>query len=93
VHGETGLLVPFERRSPDDVEPRDPERFARELAHSINHLLRERELAATMGRKGRQRVIGHFGWDRVAEQVLAVYRDMVAEKPKENPGKSVSFPT
>jgi len=46
-----------------------------------------------MGRKGRQRVIGHFGWDRVAEQVLAVYRDMVAEKPKENPGKSVSFPT
>lgn len=93
VHGETGFLVPFERRSPDDVEPRDPARFARELAHSINHLLRERELAATMGRKGRQRVIGHFGWDRVAEQVLAVYRDMVAEKSKENPGKSVSFPT
>jgi glycogen synthase len=82
IDGETGFLVFFERQSSDNPEPRDPERFIHELAQSINRLLRDSELGVSMGRKGRQRVIQQFGWDRVAEQVLEVYREMAEEKPK-----------
>jgi glycogen synthase len=92
VDGETGLLVSFDRQSPDNPEPKDPERFTHELAQSINRLLRDRELGAAMGRKGRQRVARHFGWDRVAERVLEVYREMVAEKPKEVEMEGVCMP-
>lgn len=74
VDGETGMLVPFTRRSADDPEPADPERFARELAEAVNTILRNPERGKAMGRKGRERVIADFGWDRVAERVMAVYR-------------------
>lgn len=73
VPGETGFLIPFERRSPEDPEPSDPERFALELAEAMNRLLADRALARTLGKKGRQRVRQVFGWDQVARRVLDVY--------------------
>src|SRR5204863_6400623 len=38
VHGETGLLVPIEPVSQTDVEPRDPDQFAKNLASAANTL-------------------------------------------------------
>jgi glycosyltransferase involved in cell wall biosynthesis len=45
-----------------------------------------------MGRKGRQRVMKHFGWDRVAEGVLEVYREMAAERTKEENMEGIRLP-
>ncbi|HEX8199089.1 MAG TPA: glycogen synthase, partial [Isosphaeraceae bacterium] len=39
VPEQTGLLVPFEPIGPTDFEPRDPARFAADLAAAINRLL------------------------------------------------------
>ena len=54
-HGQTGLLV----------EPDDP----RALADALVELLLDRELAARMGREGRQRALNHFTWGRIAHRM------------------------
>ena len=60
--GETGLLVP-----PDDPEA---------LADAINILVRDLELAAEMGRKGRKRVVAEFGWPAIAAQTAELYAEL-----------------
>jgi alpha-maltose-1-phosphate synthase len=62
--GETGVLVP-----PDDPAA---------LAAAINRLVRDPDLAATMGRKGRARAVAEFGWAAIAAQTVALYRELVA---------------
>lgn len=54
VNGETGLRVDGE--SPQAI------------AEAVIDLLRNPERAASMGRKGRDRVVQHFNWDRIAAQ-------------------------
>jgi alpha-maltose-1-phosphate synthase len=62
--GENGLLVP-----PDDPAA---------LAAAINLLVRDPDLAATMGRKGRERAVAEFGWPAIAAQTVALYHELVA---------------
>jgi alpha-maltose-1-phosphate synthase len=78
VEGETGLLVPIEPSGPDDVEPRDPEAFARALADAVNRVLADPERAREMGRAGRRRVEEQFSWRSVAAQTLDFYREVTA---------------
>lgn len=61
--GMTGILVP-----PDDPEA---------LAHAVNSLLDDPEKMKTMGTGGAQRVRERFTWDKVAERILARYRQFV----------------
>ncbi|MEJ2185845.1 MAG: glycogen synthase [Gemmatimonadota bacterium] len=74
AHGETGLLVPIEATSATDVEPRDSDRFARDLAAAVNTLLDEAALRASMGKKARARVEEHFGWPAIARRTLEFYQ-------------------
>jgi glycosyltransferase involved in cell wall biosynthesis len=60
--GETGLLV--ERGN------------ATALAEAILRLLGDRDLRNSMGEAGRHRVLEHFTWDRVAEDLLNQYMDL-----------------
>jgi len=77
VPGVTGELVAFAPVSAHDPSPADPAGFAQDLARAINGLVRDKERGRRMGREGRRRVLDHFGWDRVAEQVYGVYRQVV----------------
>ena len=76
VPGETGLLVPLEPRGPTNFEPRDPERFARELAAAINEVLADPAARARMGAAARRRVEEHFSWPSIARRTLAFYADV-----------------
>jgi phosphatidylinositol alpha-1,6-mannosyltransferase len=58
VHGETGLLV----------DATDPD----ELSSAIIRLLTDESYARRLGRKGRQRVLERFSWDRAASAVREV---------------------
>jgi glycogen synthase len=78
VHEKTGLLVPLAPAGPADSEPADPERFARDLAHAINALLRQPEKRAAMGTAARQRVEEHFSWRSIAEQTVKFYGEVIA---------------
>jgi glycogen synthase len=77
VPGETGLLVPLEARGPTDFEPRDPERFARDLAAAINSLLDDPPRRARLGAQARQRVERHFSWTSVARRTFDFYRSLI----------------
>jgi alpha-maltose-1-phosphate synthase len=78
VPGETGLLVPFEPMSAEDVEPREPEQFARDLAAAVNELLHDPVRRQAMGRQARARVEQHFSWTSIAQHTLEFYRALTA---------------
>jgi glycosyltransferase involved in cell wall biosynthesis len=63
VHGETGLLVP-----PED---------AGALATAIRQVLADPALAARMGEAGRIRAATYFSAERMAEQTVALYRELL----------------
>ncbi len=77
-HGDTGLLVPAETLDHDEVEPRHPQQFARDLAAAVNTLLDDPELRTTMGRRSRERVEQHFSWTAIAHQTLAFYEKVIS---------------
>ena len=55
VDGVTGFLVPIDQMDESPFEPRDPEKFARDLATRINQLIADPELRTKFGRAGRKR--------------------------------------
>lgn len=73
---ETGLLVPMEPRGHGDFEPRDPERFALDLAAAINRLLDEPERRRSMGRAARERVERSFSWASIARRTCDFYKSL-----------------
>jgi starch synthase len=76
VHGETGLLVPFEQADSDNHEPRYPERFSQDIATAVNDLLLSPEKIHIMGNNARERVEQYFSWEKVALQTLAFYKEL-----------------
>jgi len=77
--GVTGRLVPFEPLSRDNPEPKDPERFAKDLAHAVNSLLAAPEELKNMAATARERVVAHFTWKAVARKTLEFYKKLIAE--------------
>jgi alpha-maltose-1-phosphate synthase len=75
VDAETGFLVPLEQ-APGEIDPIDPDAFARAFAERVNRLIADPELAQMMGQAGRRRVIEHFAWPAIADQTLGVYRSL-----------------
>jgi glycogen synthase len=72
-HGETGLLVPLVSISATEIEPRDSDQFARDLALAVNILMDDPDKRASMARKARARVEQQFSWTSIARQTLEFY--------------------
>lgn len=66
--GSTGLLVDHDG---------DAHKFEIELARSITSIMSDKTLAEKMGKAGRARVVAEFGWDKVAEQTVNLYRSLI----------------
>ena len=73
VDGETGFLVPIDQMNESPFEPRDSEKFARDLAARINQLMADPPLCEKFGRAGRKRAEEKFGWPAIAQQTKALY--------------------
>lgn len=67
VENETGLLVP-----PSDASA---------LSQAMTALAGDPELRARLGRAGRARVRERFGLDRMIEETLAVYAEVLSRRP------------
>ena len=59
LHEVTGFLV-------DRQDPRD-------LAASVNHLLRDSFLRRSLGTGGRNRAVARYSWDRIAVDTARLY--------------------
>jgi starch synthase len=68
VDGETGLIVRYDEQ--------DAAGFERGIAEAVNRLAGDPELAAAMGRAGRERAVGSFAWDAIAAQTVDLYRSL-----------------
>ena len=82
VPGETGLLVPVDPRGETDFEPKDPERFAADLAAAVNQILDDPAQMTAMGRQSRERVERHYSWQSVARTTLDFYRSLLSGDQK-----------
>ena len=80
VEGETGLLVPFEAAGGGSFEPRDPDRFERDLAARINELMADEPRRRAMGAAGRQRAVDYFGWASIARKTVDLYESLVGHQ-------------
>lgn len=78
VEGETGFLVPFAADATTNM-PLDPNQFARDLAAKINLLLGNPALRRAFGQAGRRRVEQKFSWAAIAEQTVALYRELTPQ--------------
>lgn len=65
---ETGLLVEFD---PDATV------FEVRLAETLQRVLGDESLARRMGVAGRKRVVAEFGWDKVANRTIELYRSLI----------------
>lgn len=63
-HGENGLLVP----------PRD----AAALADALRQLILDRSLRESMGKRGREIAEAEFSIEKVVQQTLAIYRELLS---------------
>lgn len=66
--GTTGVLVQYSK---------DGKEFESALSQAILRVMSDETLANSMGKKGRQRVIDYFGWDKVAKQTVDLYRSLI----------------
>jgi starch synthase len=76
VDGETGFLVPMDPMNEAPFEPREPERFERDLAARINQLMADPALCEKFGRAGRKRAEEKFGWPAIAQETKALYEKL-----------------
>ena len=79
VEGETGYLVPFEQ-DPVTSFPRDPEKFARDLAQRLNQMLEDPEKCRRFGDAGRRRVEEIFSWTAIAHQTIGLYERLIEQR-------------
>lgn len=77
VHGETGLLVTVEQQNVAPFEPVDPEKFAMDLADSVNQLVADENLRNKMEINGRQRVEDKFSWTEIAKEIKNIYESLL----------------
>jgi len=77
VPGKTGLLVPIDAKGGGDFEPKDPARFAMDLAEAMNKLLDDPDRLKEMGARSRERVEHFFSWTSIARWTMDFYWDLV----------------
>ena len=70
VDGETGYLVGY--------DPRAPEQFDRGIAAALDRVLSDPAAAVEMGRRGRERAVEHFGWGQIARRTVEVYNQALS---------------
>ena len=77
-HGETGFLVELEQDK-DMFEAVFPEKYAKDLAFSINLIINDKSLREKMASAGRRTVEQEYSWNSVANRVHNLYKEVLEE--------------
>ena len=71
VDGVTGTLVHYDEH--------DTTAFEAGIAKALSLVVTDPELAQRMGQAGRQRAVEEFGWDRIAQETIAIYQKVISD--------------
>jgi starch synthase len=71
VDGVTGTLVHYDEN--------DTTAFEAGIAKALSLVVADPELAKRMGQAGRQRAVEDFGWDRIAQETIAIYQKVISD--------------
>jgi glycosyltransferase involved in cell wall biosynthesis len=71
------LLVQLEQQTEAPFEPKNPDKFSRDLAAGVNQLISNKELTRLMAKNGRKRVEETFDWIAIAKQVEDLYKSLI----------------
>lgn len=71
VDGITGTLVHYDEH--------DTTAFEAGIAKALSLVVADPELAQRMGQAGRQRAVEEFGWDRIAQETIAIYQKVISD--------------
>ena len=77
VDNETGFLVPLEQMSESPFEPKDSDKFARDLADAVNRVMADAGLRERFGAAGQRRAVERFSWRAIAEQTRDLYQSLI----------------
>ncbi|MGD9638129.1 MAG: glycogen synthase [Alphaproteobacteria bacterium] len=80
VDGQTGYLVDPELSDEPPHDPRNPEKFAMQMAEAINKVASDKNLAKTLGENGRKRVEEIFSWSGIARKTFDLYDSIIKDK-------------
>ena len=83
VEGKTGNLIELESISRTNFNPKNPEKFQKDFASKINALLDDENLAKSMGKEGRKRVLDIFSWESIAKTTFNYYGEVISKFEKE----------
>jgi alpha-maltose-1-phosphate synthase len=73
--------VPFDQ-DPVTSFPRDPGRFARDLAVKLSDLLADPARRKRFGEAGRKRAEEKFSWTRIGEQTIELYQTLIEARKR-----------
>ena len=85
AEGETGFLVPLDQMTESPFEPKEPERFARDLAAKVNELMAQPALREQFGRAGRKRAEEKFSWSAIAAETKRLYETLLMRRNARTP--------
>ena len=74
-------LVPFEPH-PVTGFPTHPDQFARDLGTKVSELLADPQKCRRFGDAGRKRVEEIFSWTAIADETIALYRNLIERKQR-----------
>ena len=78
--GVTGRIVPIEQVEDGTGTPIDPDKYVADLAATLNEVLADPDTARKYGAAGRERVEREFTWAQIADQTIALYQQVLAER-------------
>lgn len=78
--GVTGRIVPIEQVEDGTGTPIDPDKYVADLATTLNEVLADPDTAQKYGAAGRERVEREFTWAQIADQTIALYQQVLAER-------------
>lgn len=82
VDGVTGYLVPFAQNAMTGF-PSEPEEFAKDLGTKLSDLLADPGKCKAFGEAGRKRVEETFSWSSIADQTIALYRELIEQRQRD----------
>lgn len=72
----TGRLVRIDQATDGTGTPLDPDRYVADFAAALTEVVTNPQLAADLGRAGRQRAIESFSWTAIADRTVEIYRSL-----------------